>query len=68
LGPHLVKTELPHLHGFRASLPIRVGNAALEQLQLDIYGELMDANYLSDKYGDRYLGGLGKESSARPIG
>ena len=49
----LVETELPHLHGYRASLPIRVGNAALEQLQLDIYGELMDAVYLSDKYGEQ---------------
>jgi GH15 family glucan-1,4-alpha-glucosidase len=49
----LVETELPHLRGYQASLPIRVGNAALEQLQLDIYGELMDAIYLSDKYGEQ---------------
>jgi GH15 family glucan-1,4-alpha-glucosidase len=49
----LVETELPHLRGYQASLPIRVGNAALGQLQLDIYGELMDAIYLSDKYGEQ---------------
>ena len=49
----LVEIELPHLRGYQASSPIRVGNAALEQLQLDIYGELMDAIYLSDKHGEQ---------------
>jgi GH15 family glucan-1,4-alpha-glucosidase len=49
----LAEAELPHLRGYRGSGPVRIGNAALTQLQLDIYGELMDALYLSDKYGEQ---------------
>ena len=43
---------LDHLSGYRDSRPVRIGNEAYEQTQLDIYGELLDSIYLSNKYGD----------------
>jgi GH15 family glucan-1,4-alpha-glucosidase len=52
-GRHeLIEESLPHLEGYRGSSPVRIGNGAYKQLQLDIYGELMDSVYLYDKYGE----------------
>lgn len=48
----LVEETLPHLEGYRGSSPVRIGNGAYDQMQLDIYGELLDAVYLYDKYGE----------------
>ena len=46
------ETELDHLAGYADSKPVRIGNAAASQLQLDIFGALLDSIYLSNKYGE----------------
>jgi GH15 family glucan-1,4-alpha-glucosidase len=46
----LVEVILEHLEGYKGSGPVRIGNGAFDQLQLDICGELMDTIYMADKY------------------
>lgn len=51
-GRHDLPEEvLDHLEGYQKSAPVRIGNNASKQLQLDIYGALLDAVYLFNKYG-----------------
>jgi GH15 family glucan-1,4-alpha-glucosidase len=48
---NLPEETLEHLDGYKGSRPVRIGNGAFDQLQLDIYGELIDSIYLYDKWG-----------------
>jgi GH15 family glucan-1,4-alpha-glucosidase len=51
-GEHDLREEtLDHLAGYRGSKPVRIGNDAHDQLQLDIYGELLDAAYVAEHLG-----------------
>ena len=47
----LTEEVLEHWEGYRGSAPVRIGNGAADQLQLDIYGEAMDSVYFADQHG-----------------
>jgi len=52
-GRHALTEEtLDHLEGYKGSRPVRIGNGAYNQLQLDIYGELIGSSYLYNEYGN----------------
>ncbi|SFM88152.1 Glucoamylase (glucan-1,4-alpha-glucosidase), GH15 family [Izhakiella capsodis] len=51
-GTEFQERTLDNLSGYGGSQPVRIGNDARRQHQLDIYGELMDAIYLANKYGE----------------
>ena len=50
----LAEFELPWLPGYEGSAPVRVGNAAAGQVQLDVYGEVLDALYVARRAGLAY--------------
>ncbi len=52
-SPDLDEQTLDHFEGYRESSPVRVGNGAAGQLQLDIYGEALASIYLADTHGLR---------------
>ncbi|WP_207533992.1 glycoside hydrolase family 15 protein [Desertivirga arenae] len=59
----LPEEALPHLEGYKRSSPVRIGNGAHTQIQLDIYGELIDSVYLYDKEVEPISYGFWKDLS-----
>jgi len=58
---HTPERELPELHGYRGSAPVRIGNGASTQVQLDLYGAVLQAIWLYARKVDHLDGDTGKE-------
>jgi GH15 family glucan-1,4-alpha-glucosidase len=53
---HATEHTLDHLEGYRGSRPVRTGNAAVNQLQLDVYGEVLDSAYVFARFDGGVIG------------
>jgi len=62
--PRAAEQELSNLSGYRGSRPVRIGNAAAHQLQLDVYGEVLDSAYLYARFGGEITHALWSELQA----
>jgi GH15 family glucan-1,4-alpha-glucosidase len=62
--PWLPETEVPWLAGYEGSRPVRVGNAAVDQVQLDVYGEIAETLYVSRQTG---LGPIDKHGQFQTV-
>jgi GH15 family glucan-1,4-alpha-glucosidase len=65
-SPDLDEFTLDHFEGYRGSSPVRIGNGAATQLQLDIYGEALDSLHLADAH-DLRIGHEGWQNTARIV-
>jgi len=65
-GRSLPEVTLPHLAGYRDSRPVRVGNAAAQQRQLDIYGEVLATAYLRYRAQAPAVGASDAPAARRP--
>jgi GH15 family glucan-1,4-alpha-glucosidase len=61
---NVAERTLDHLDGYRGSRPVRIGNGAARQLQLDVYGEVLDSAYLYARFGGDISKALWKELRA----
>ena len=64
----LTEMEIPWLPGYAGSAPVRIGNAATQQFQLDVFGEVMDAAYTARQAGLHGVNGYSPGAVAGPVG